>query len=349
LFEYSNQENTKPVVVMMHGYSDTAGSLGADALTRIAGYGFFVLAVQMRGRGSSTGTRDSSGHEVYDIYDVYQNVLSKMASYSILDTSRVALIGYSGGGGNTLCFGTRFPDLCMLSVDHFGMSDYGYDGTNSWYFQDPSRQTQLNTDVGSPRTSFLNEYRVRNSREAIAKNLKGKLFIFHDTNDTSVPLLNSSNVYDQYVAEGRSVQVSKYGVYDESDLRYSVTISTDSPRWLHANPTGSAQIIQAEQYWKDFVSTLTVPEVAASGTLRILGLVRTKKFYIVLGNGTAADDGKTRCADLTYNHSTNSYTITPLLESGASDLTVSITVIGGAHAGKTASGTISTETTFNPA
>lgn len=349
IFEYSNEENTKPVLIMMHGYSDTAGSLGADALTRIAGYGFMVLAVQMRGRGGSSGSRDSSGQEVYDIYDVYQNLLSKMSSYGIIDTDRVAMAGYSGGGGNSLNFACRFPDLCSVIVDHFGMSDYGYDGTNSWYFQDVSRQTQLDTDVGSPRTSFLNEYRVRNSREAVAKNFKGKLFIFHDASDTSVPILNSSNVKGQYVAEGRSVQESIYGVYDNSDLRYSITTSSDSPRWSHANPTGSAGIIQAEQYWYPSAESLTYPVLANSGTLRILGWVRTRSFYILLGNGTSASDGKVRCADLTYNVSSNSYTITPLLESGASDETVAITVLSGAHSGKTASGTISAETTFNPA
>lgn len=350
IFEYSNSENTKPVLIAMHGYTDVAILLGADFYTRMANLGFFVLGVQMRGRQLSTGTRDSSGQEIYDIYDVYQNILTQMSSLgAIVDSSKVCIVGHSGGGGNTYSFVTKFPDLCAAAVINFGMSDYGYDSTYSWYIQEPSRQAQLNSDVGSPRTSFLNEYRTRNSVEAIAKNYNGTLFIFHDDQDTAVDIPQSSRVKDAFNAEGKIIQETKYNpINSNTQLYYSITTTSDSPRWIHANPTGSNSIIQAEPQWTPTLLNASPFEVSPSGTIRILGWVRTKKFFIMLGNGTVANDGKTRCADLTYDWINNSYTITPLLESGATDETVEITVIGGAHSGKTASGTISTATLFTP-
>jgi pimeloyl-ACP methyl ester carboxylesterase len=351
-FEYGNYldtyENVLPVLIIMHGYTDIAEQLNAEAYTRLANLGFFVIGVQMRGRSGSTGTRDSSGQEVYDIYDVYQNFLTKYSGLGIIDPNRVIISGYSGGGGNALAFAARFPDLCPVVVSHFGISDYGYNGTDSWYIQESTRQTQLDTDVGSPRTSFLNEYRVRNTVEAIAKNLKGKLFLFHDDQDTAVHVTHSANIKTQYTSEGRSIQEDKYSAFNSSDLRYSVTTTSDTPRWTHANPTDAADITDAEPIWTDVAKSADIPTMPDTGTLRILGWVRTKKFYILLGNGTAASDGKVRCADLTYDYVNNSYTVTPLLESGATDLTISIVVIGGAHDGKTASGTISTATEFIP-
>lgn len=349
IFEYDNTENSKPVLIAVHGYSDVASALGADFYTRMAKLGFIVVGVQMRGRVSSTGLRDSSGQEVYDLYDVYQSILTNMSILGIVSSSKVAIVGYSGGGGIVYSFLIRFPDLCAAGAVHFGMSDYGYDGTFSWFVQEASRQAQLNTDVGSPRASFLNEYRTRNSVEAIAKNYDGKLFIFHDDQDTAVDIPHSSRVKDQYTAEGKVIQETKYGVINPStELYYSITTTSDSPRWIHGNPTGAAQIISAEPQWSPTLLAATPFEIASSGTVRILGWMRTKKFFIMLGNGTVANNGKTRCADLTYDWVNNSYTVTPLLESGASDETVAITVIGGTHAGKTASGTISTGTLFTP-
>jgi len=156
IFEYDNSEGARPVLIAMHGYTEIASTLGADFYTRVAKLGFFVLGPQMRSRNSSTGTRDSSGQEVYDIYDIYQNVISKLATMGVIDSTKVLMSGYSGGGGNTYAFLNRFPDLCPAAVVHFGISDYGYDGTFSWYIQEASRQAQLDTDVGSPRASFLN-------------------------------------------------------------------------------------------------------------------------------------------------------------------------------------------------
>lgn len=349
VFEYDNSEGARPVLIAMHGYTELAATLGADFYTRLAKLGFFVLGPQMRSRNSSTGTRDSSGQEIYDIYDIYQNAISKLSTMGVIDSTKVIMAGYSGGGGNTYAFLNRFPDFCPAAVVHFGISDYGYDGTYSWYVEEPSRQAQLDTDVGSPRASFLNEYRTRNSLEGIAINYQGKLFIFHDDLDTAVHLDHSSRVKDAYTALSRIVQETKYGaINSDTELYYSVTTNTDSPRWIHGNPTGAAGIISAEPQWTPTLLAAQPFEIPATGTVKILGWIRTKKFYIILGNGTVANNGKTRSAELTYDWTNNSYTITPLLESGASDETVAITVIGGAHAGKTASGTISTPTLFTP-
>src|SRR6478736_2966607 len=348
IFEYGNYLDTYntplPVLIIMHGYSDLPSALGADAYTRFANAGFFVIGVAMRGRVAA-GTRDSGGQEVYDIYDVYQGFLTRYAGLGIIDTNRVAISGYSGGGGNTMSFVTRFPDLCPVACSHFGMSDYGYDDTFSWYAEEPTRRTQLDTDVGSPRASFTNEYFMRNSVDAIAKNFKGRFHLFHDDQDTSVDIDQSSRVRDEYNGLSRVVTSSKYGgPASNTELLHSVTTTGDSPRWLHDNPSGSAGIIQAEPYWLPYAKTLDIPSLPRSGTLTVRGWVKTRLFTVMLGNGTTANNGKTRSATLVYDVDANSYQITPDLKTGATDETVTITTSDN----KTASGTISTVTTFTP-
>lgn len=334
--------NKMPVLILMHGYTDPA-TIFTDVFERQAANGFFVIAVQMRGRGSSTGSANSGGQEVYDIYDVYQKTLTNFSKY--VDPNRVIVCGYSGGGGNALSFATRFPDLCPITIDHFGISDYGFDGTFSWFIEEPSRQTQLNTEVGSPRSSYLNEYYARKSVDAVAKNYKGILYIYHDDQDGTVDLDQSSRVKDAYVALSRTVKTTLYGTASSNtELLYSISTIGDTYRWTHGYPTTGSGVANTETSWVNSAKTVAIPSMPRSGTLYVRGWVKTRLFELRLGNGTTAQNGQVRGATLVYDVDANTYQITPELQTGATDLTVILTTATGGSA----SGTISTVTTFNP-
>jgi pimeloyl-ACP methyl ester carboxylesterase len=327
----------QPIAVIMHGFVQAASNFTDATLIRFKDYGWFAVAVGMRGRDSASGANDASAREMYDIYDAIQHIRSTYSEY--VDADRVAIIGYSGGGGNVLGFISRFPDLPVLAVDFFGISDYGYDGTFSYHAQIPAQQANVETAVGGTPASLPNEYKAREHRWS-ASNFKGKLRIYHDTADASVLVSHSQRTVTQLIADG----FTNY-VYNESTV--------GSPdRWTHGLPnTGESgdDNIPAEADFSGEPASLPLPTLADTGTLKINGGVQTSLFRIWLGNGTAAQDTRNRRGTVAYDYTNNSYTVTPLLDSPATDMTVEIEILSGVHVGKTATGTISSATEFNPA
>lgn len=326
---------SQPIVILVHGFNQSATDFTDATLQRFRDYGFFVAAVGMRGRNSASGSQDASGREIYDIYDAYNYIITTYPKN--VNRNRKILIGYSGGGGNTLAFISRFPDFLCLAVDFFGISDYGY--ATGYYQETPAQQATLETWIGGTPAVKPNEYKARQHAWS-ASNHKGKLRMYHDDADTNVLVAHSRELEAQLIADG----FTNY-VYSESN-------SGSTDRWIHGLPNSGAtgqENIAAETDFSGEPTTLPLPESAAAGTLKINGGVHTSLFRIWLGNGTATNDTQNRRATLTYNYDSNSYTVTPSIDAPETDMTVEIEILSGVHIGKTASGTISTETTFTPA
>lgn len=330
---YDDSQNL-PILILMHGFGQSATDFTDATLQRFKDYGYFVSAVGMRSWNGASGTRDASARELHDIYDAIQVI--KQRFIVNVNQERVIMVGYSGGGGNVLGFVSKFPDVLCLGVDFFGISDYGYDATFGWYQQRPSNQASLEASIGDTPTNAPNEYKSRQHMWS-ASNHKGKLRIYHDDGDNVVGVNHSQRLVTQLIADG----FTNY-VYNESD-------SGDAERWLHGLPNAGVspgkENIDAESQFVVEALTLPIPTIQRSGILKINGYLKTELFTIWLGDGTSSEDGRNRRATLVYNYNANSYTITPLIDSPETDMTVSIEL----DTGETASGTISSETTFNPA
>lgn len=323
----------QPICILMHGLGQAASDFLDSTLIRFAEiYGYFTAAVGMRGRDGASGTNDASGRELFDIYDAITYIRSNYSTK--VSQTRVIIVGYSGGGGNVLGMASRFPDLAVLYVDFFGISDYGYDGTFSYYVQTPGQQANLQTWVGGTPAAVPNEYKSRQFMWS-ASNCKGKLRMYHDLSDSSVNVNHSQRTETQLIADSFTNYV------------YSQSQSGDPERWIHGLPnvgqTGQENIDAEDQFSGEGFS-LSIPSMPTSGTLKINGYLKCSLFTIWLGNGTAAQDGKNRRGTLTYNYSTNSYTLVPALDSPATDMTYSFTD----NIGRTSSGTISSSTPFTP-
>lgn len=295
--------------------------------------GYFVAAVGLRSFNSASGTSDASARELYDIYDAIQFLRDRFSV--VCSQTRAVMTGYSGGGGNVLGFISKFPDVLCVAADFFGISDYGYDATFGWYAQTGAgNKTALETRIGDNPTNAPNEYKSRQHTWS-ASNFQGKLFIFHDDQDGTVQVNQSTRVVDQLDSDG----FTNYE-YRESTL-------SDPERWLHGLPNQSAPgnaNIDAEPYFLPDGLTEAIPSMPHSGTLKVNGYVKCSLFTLWLGNGTSAEDGQNRRATLAYNYDTNTYTLTPSIDSPETDLTYSFTD----DQGRTASGTISTATGFTP-
>ena len=107
-YSYYTSEDKLPIVVLMHGYTQSADSITSQIMEDMAQYGFFAVAVGMRGRNGAGGKPDVSGRELYDIYDCVQSIKAEFSD--VVDVNSVHVSGYSGGGGNVIGLASKFPD-----------------------------------------------------------------------------------------------------------------------------------------------------------------------------------------------------------------------------------------------
>lgn len=318
---YPDAGSGYPVVMLMHGWSGDKNSFGDDALKRMAGKGLFICSAGMRGRNSAGGSRDASGREIYDIYDALQYVLANFAAK--VDATKVAIVGYSGGGGNALAAACKFPDAWNVVVSHFGMSDYGRNNPDAWYYNAPANYPpEVATAVGDTPANVPDRYYARDATAAIANYSGGKLLLFHDQNDGSVPVVHSQRIAAAMDAAGLT------------NYEARITGVGDSPRWYHGYPalTDQPQLMQSEPIWIAAVKAQAAWTVPASGTVTVIGYLRTKRFEIRLGDLTD------EAATVVYDTAADSYTVTPL--------TGGVSVVVIAQGAKTATQTISSETTI---
>lgn len=284
------------VGTFVDGESITGATSGATATIDVLYQtSCFAVFVEMRGRGLSEGAHDVSGREIYDIVDAVNYCFSAYNAQT--DSSQAHIVGYSGGGGNVFAAITKFPDFWNSAASFFGISDYGYDPTNGWFWTAPNDgyREQLTAWIPGTPLDAINRYHARASVLAIANYSGGYIRMHHDLNDTITPVVLSRNVRDAF----DDASLSNYD--------YLETDGSSNPKWLHALPTTGQQIVLAEP---DFMADISAKShsawtVATSGTLKIPGYVVTKRFAVFLGSGGTGDFG-----EVVYNTSTRVFTIT---------------------------------------
>lgn len=301
-----------PVVVIMHGNNGDASDITDAMLERFASYKFFAMAVGMRGRDGAGGSVDASGREIKDIVDAIEYVRTNIPTR--VDPNKASIIGYSEGGANSLACLAKHPDYFDVFVAFFPPSDYGFDGVDSWYFTNGGFAPYMETNIGV-RASDLNPYDARNHRDGIVNNMKGSyLYMFHDDQDTQVNVIQSQ----QLETEMNSASLN-------SLFELDVTTISDSPRWIHGLPVGFP-LTDAEVIFKDRILNQTPYTYPTSGTVHVNGYLETKRFTIWLGDGvTESLNGTNRTATVIYNTVTDTYDVTPIFHSGATQTRVIIT------------------------
>lgn len=283
-YVYDETKTNLPIAVLIHGFNLTIDAITDDILTRIAEQGFFAVAIGMRGRKGATGKRDASGRELHDIYDGINNIKN---NFPVSD--KVIVSGYSGGGGNALGFAVKFPFVANTIVNHFGMVDYGYDDVESWYFRNKGYRNNIQSFVGHDRVpENMNYYRSRNAHEALS-NVQAKLFSYHDRGDSGVSPLLTDYLTNELVRLDKPHQTK-------------MSTSTDTVRYLHSMSASE----KTEHEWLPHGKVTQKPTMNNEGSFRVIGYLVTDNFKILLGD---LDD---HVADVSYNLSTNQFTITPL-------------------------------------
>lgn len=290
---YPTGATNLPVLICLHGYHETAADLNTveNNFTRWARLGYFIVGVDARGNNGSGGNWDDGGRETMDIYDAYQYVVTNHSDKIVAD--RVSLLGFSTGGAWSLLLANRYPDLFQSVTDFFGMSSW-----SDWYNQNAGRQAGLSSAIGGTPVTKPDEYGARNSVDGIAINFQGYISMFHDDADASVAVSHSRNVVTAYTNAGRT------------DYYYNESNSGSADRWLHAYPFAANDLHDAEPLWKYKPKTQAIVTIATSGTLKILGMLKTKRFTIYMNNGSYLTAGNSRFGTVVYDTVANTYSVT---------------------------------------
>lgn len=314
--KYAYKNPNAPILMLLHGW-DGAAAAYDGSLSDLAAIGFFVLSVGMRGRDGAGGTRDASGREIYDIYDALQYARSQYSVYA--SQTKAAIFGGSGGGGNALAFACKFPDAVTSVFDGWGMSDYGRNNPNGWYYNNDGQYTAaIAASVGGTPAQVPDNYYARDATAAITNYTGGKLFFYHDTTDSVVPVVHTTRITDALDAAGM--------------VNYTNRITTGA----YAHGFSMVHGAQSSIVISDMQATALVDPawtIPASGTVTVIGYIVTKRFTIWLNQGLDA------AATVVYDTAAGTYTVTPL----TSNPVVAVTITQGAL---TASGNTNGATLF---
>lgn len=307
---YETTRKNAPIAVLMHAYSGIGyGGYFYDigfSSDRLVAKGFFCISVAMRQREGSDGVRNSGGTEIYDIWDAIEHVKSTYPD--LVDTSNVHITGYSGGGGNVMSALTKFPDYFRAGSPFFGMSDYGYDRINGWYFNGAGagRTPQLDLDIGDATLNdpaVTDRYMARASNLASVNNHYSEIHLFVNNSEYTCPKINCTSFRDNAVARASypgefdniTVHIGREGLYYDFDGD-GVDDPDEHQCWPHSYP-GEDMQNSAENWYVDRLlsGAIAEPVLDASDTFFVAGFVRTKKFFLWMG------DGNNMAGELYYN------------------------------------------------
>ena len=159
-----------------------------------------------------------------------------------------------------------------------------------------------------------NNYHSRYAIEGIVNYTLGHLTLVGDTEDGTVKHDQLTRIKDAMVAAGMSNYTELYST------------TTDAVRYLHTMSNNGVSARQAEATWVPIAKNTATWTIPASGTVKVMGFIVTKRFTIWLGTGVTA------AATCTYDTVAGTYTFNALTTANTT-----VSIIQGT---KTASGTL---------
>lgn len=314
------------LLVYVHGWASGGGLTGAidpAAITFLHSNNIGIIGVGLRGRntgvdfanvsGDIEEYRDAFGLEAYDEYASVKYFLENIVPEGHINTQKIIRWGISGAG-----FGTpvKIPDLYSLVVSWYAMAKYGtYEGDTrptltGWYTDDVNFQGSINNSVGgtpkgstgySSTNGLIDQRHMSRDHLEGVKNLLQKVYLYHDSGDTTVKVDQSDAIEDELIAQ------SKTYVYHRSTNGDYAHGEADLINGIYPGAGDSLD-------WVDDAKTLTRPTVPNTGTVTVCGFLvwdtqdvkiwckRYKKNFTATPRAAARENqGKTFRLEVTYN------------------------------------------------
>jgi len=206
----ANFDSTRVYPLLMYVYGEPAGQTAVDSWSgghlwehMIADQGYVVATVDNRGTPAPRGR--AWRKMVYGAIGVLSSreqadaVRALTASRRYLDPSRVAILGWSGGGSSTLQAMFRYPDVYQVGmsvapVPDERLYDTIYQERYMGLLQNPADSARYQ------RASPINQ----------AEGLNGQLLIVHGSGDDNVHYQGTERLVNRLVALGKPFDFMAY-------------------------------------------------------------------------------------------------------------------------------------------
>lgn len=205
-----------PVVFSVYGepasttVNDTYGA-GNNGLYmgNMARDGYIYMAVEGRGTPAPKGREwRKSIYRKIGIVNIRDQAMAckEIRKWKFVDSTRIAVHGWSGGGSTTLNLLFQYPDLYQTGIAVAAVANQlTYDNIYQERYMGLPQENREDFVAGSPITH--------------AKNLKGNLLYIHGTGDDNVHYQNAEMLVNELVKHNRQFQLMMYpnrshGIYE---------------------------------------------------------------------------------------------------------------------------------------
>ncbi|HNS32730.1 MAG TPA: prolyl oligopeptidase family serine peptidase [bacterium] len=252
--EFHVPSKPKPLCLFFHGWHMTAAAsrLQKGTIEPLVDE-FFLVNVDMRGRGGSSGKPDASGHELIDGLDGLEYARENWGDR--ISPRGLYAVGGSGGGGNVLALAGKSPDIFSAAVSWAGISDYALLYSLDARGRIRDEMEEKGWIGGSPDTN-PEGYRSR-SGVCIIENVFTRLLAIQGRKDATVPVI----LAEQY--EARAAELKK----DNIKVVYN-DMGHSSMEWPLA-------MCHLKQHAK-------LPEIPGKGRLLVYSFLALRSFWIIL-------------------------------------------------------------------
>jgi dipeptidyl-peptidase-4 len=204
-------DSTKKYPVVFYVYSEPAGanvkdSYGAasnrEYVGNMADDGYIYISIDNRGTPAPKGREwRKSIYKKIGILNIEDQAAGarEVLKWPFVDSSRVAVWGWSGGGSCTLNLMFQHPEIYKTGI---AIAAVGWQLTYDDIYQERY--------MGVPTDETSREVFIKGSPITYAKNLRGNLLYVHGTGDDNVHYKNAEMLINELVKYNRQFQLMSY-------------------------------------------------------------------------------------------------------------------------------------------
>ena len=226
-----NFDPQKKYPVVFHVYTEPAGqtvknSWGMGNANMYQGNmsedGYFYISLDNRGTPAPKGREwRKSIYRKIGLINIHDQAMGakEIFKWNYIDTSRVAVWGWSGGGSATLNLLFQHPEIYKTGISIAAVADQlCYDNIYQERYMGLPQENMEDFVMGSPIT--------------YAKNLKGKLLYIHGTGDDNVHYQSGERLINELVKHNKMFQLMAYpnrshGIFEgEGTSKHLATLFT---------------------------------------------------------------------------------------------------------------------------
>jgi dipeptidyl-peptidase-4 len=202
----NNFDPTKKYPVYFYVYGEPAATTADDTpgfdrfISQLIPEGYIGITMDNRGTPAYKGRewRKSIYKKIGVINSRDQAMAAKeILKWNFIDTSRVAVHGWSGGAAMTLNLLFRYPEIYKTGIAVAAVTDqHFYDNIYTERYMGVPQENEEDYKQASPNT--------------FAKNLRGNLLYMHGTGDDNVHYKNAEVLINELVKQGKVFQFMAY-------------------------------------------------------------------------------------------------------------------------------------------